>query len=90
MREKALDLLLVEDNAGDARLLREMFSTEKAGSFELECNGGAAKSCNALLPSTTLQPPAAQSAANWQYIPVTETKMEHCGSFELGRSRLAP
>jgi signal transduction histidine kinase len=31
----ALQVLLVEDNAGDARLLREMFSTEKAGSFEL-------------------------------------------------------
>jgi signal transduction histidine kinase len=35
MKEKALQVLLVEDNAGDARLLREMFSTEKAGSFEL-------------------------------------------------------
>jgi signal transduction histidine kinase len=35
MTEKALRVLLVEDNAGDARLLREMFSTEKAGSFEL-------------------------------------------------------
>src|ERR1700681_4316978 len=35
MKEKALHVLLVEDNAGDARLLREMFSTEKAGSFEL-------------------------------------------------------
>jgi DNA-binding NtrC family response regulator len=33
--EKALRILLVEDNAGDARLLREMFSKEKAGSFEL-------------------------------------------------------
>jgi signal transduction histidine kinase len=31
----ALQVLLVEDNAGDARLLREMFSKEKAGSFEL-------------------------------------------------------
>jgi sigma-B regulation protein RsbU (phosphoserine phosphatase) len=35
MKEKALQILLVEDNAGDARLLREMFRTEKPGSFEL-------------------------------------------------------
>jgi signal transduction histidine kinase len=35
MKEKALQVLLVEDNAGDARLLREMFNTEKPGSFEL-------------------------------------------------------
>ena len=35
MNESALQVLLVEDNAGDARLLREMFSKEKAGSFEL-------------------------------------------------------
>ena len=35
MNEKPLHVLLVEDNAGDARLLREMFSTEKPGSFEL-------------------------------------------------------
>src|SRR5580704_10798311 len=35
MNEKALKVLLVEDNAGDARLLREMFSKEKAGAFEL-------------------------------------------------------
>jgi sigma-B regulation protein RsbU (phosphoserine phosphatase) len=35
MKEKALQVLLVEDNAGDARLLREMFSTERADSFEL-------------------------------------------------------
>jgi signal transduction histidine kinase len=35
MKEKALRVLLVEDNAGDARLLREMFRTEKPGSFEL-------------------------------------------------------
>jgi sigma-B regulation protein RsbU (phosphoserine phosphatase) len=35
MKETALHVLLVEDNAGDARLLREMFSTEKPGSFEL-------------------------------------------------------
>src|ERR1700731_1566522 len=35
MKEKPLHVLLVEDNAGDARLLREMFSTEKPGSFEL-------------------------------------------------------
>jgi signal transduction histidine kinase len=32
---EALKVLLVEDNAGDARLLREMFSKEKAGGFEL-------------------------------------------------------
>ena len=35
MNKKPLHVLLVEDNAGDARLLREMFSKEKAGSFEL-------------------------------------------------------
>lgn len=35
MSETALQVLLVEDNAGDARLLREMFSKEKPGSFEL-------------------------------------------------------
>ncbi len=35
MRKKALQVLLVEDNAGDARLLREMFSKEPSGSFEL-------------------------------------------------------
>jgi two-component system sensor histidine kinase/response regulator len=35
MRTKALQVLLVEDNAGDARLLREMFSKETVGSFEL-------------------------------------------------------
>src|ERR1700689_5300972 len=35
MKEKALQILLVEDNEGDARLLREMFSKEKPGSFEL-------------------------------------------------------
>jgi signal transduction histidine kinase len=35
MNEKTLQVLLVEDNAGDVRLLREMFRTEKADSFEL-------------------------------------------------------
>jgi signal transduction histidine kinase len=35
MKEKTLQVLLVEDNAGDARLIREMFSDEKPGSFEL-------------------------------------------------------
>jgi PAS domain S-box-containing protein len=35
MEEKALRVLLVEDNAGDVRLLREMFSKERQGSFEL-------------------------------------------------------
>src|ERR1700728_374169 len=35
MKEKTLKVLLVEDNAGDVRLLREMFSKERAGSFEL-------------------------------------------------------
>jgi signal transduction histidine kinase len=33
--KKALQVLLVEDNAGDARLLREMFSKETEGSFAL-------------------------------------------------------
>src|ERR1700721_779554 len=35
MKEKALQVLVVEDNAGDVRLLREMFKGEKQGSFEL-------------------------------------------------------
>src|ERR1700685_1143934 len=35
MRKRALQVLLVEDNAGDTRLLREMFSKEPSGSFEL-------------------------------------------------------
>jgi len=35
MKEKTLHVLLVEDNAGDVRLLREMFSKERPGSFEL-------------------------------------------------------
>jgi signal transduction histidine kinase len=35
MSGKPLHVLLVEDNAGDARLLREMFSKEKAGSIQL-------------------------------------------------------
>jgi signal transduction histidine kinase len=35
MRTGALKVLLVEDNAGDARLLREMFTTERPGSIEL-------------------------------------------------------
>jgi signal transduction histidine kinase len=35
METKALKVLLVEDNAGDASLLREMFSKERPDSFEL-------------------------------------------------------
>jgi signal transduction histidine kinase len=35
MKDQALQVLVVEDNAGDVRLLREMFSGEKPGSFEL-------------------------------------------------------
>jgi signal transduction histidine kinase len=35
MNEKPLQVLLVEDNAGDVRLLREMFSKEKRDAFEL-------------------------------------------------------
>jgi signal transduction histidine kinase len=35
IENKPLQVLLVEDNAGDVRLLREMFSKEKPGSFEL-------------------------------------------------------
>src|SRR3984957_15304304 len=35
MKEKALQVLLVEDNAGDARLIREMFTTEQRGKIEL-------------------------------------------------------
>jgi hypothetical protein len=33
MKEKALHVLLVDDNAGDARLPRKMFSTKNASSF---------------------------------------------------------
>src|ERR1700728_5259581 len=35
MNKKPVQVLLVEDNAGDARLLREMFSKEPRGTFEL-------------------------------------------------------
>jgi signal transduction histidine kinase len=35
MKKKPLQVLVVEDNAGDVRLLREMFSGEKVGSFEI-------------------------------------------------------
>ena len=35
MKAKPLQVLLVEDNAGDVRLLREMFGKEKPDSFEL-------------------------------------------------------
>src|ERR1700733_2900002 len=35
MKENTLHVLVVEDNAGGARLLREMFSKEKADSFQL-------------------------------------------------------
>jgi signal transduction histidine kinase len=35
MKEKSLQVVLVEDNAADARLLREMFSKEPLGSFIL-------------------------------------------------------
>jgi signal transduction histidine kinase len=35
VKEKALQVLVVEDNAGDALLLRHMFSKERPGSFEL-------------------------------------------------------
>jgi diguanylate cyclase (GGDEF)-like protein len=35
MKEKTLQILLVEDSAGDARLLREMFRKEEPDSFEL-------------------------------------------------------
>jgi signal transduction histidine kinase len=34
MKEKTIQILLVEDNEGDARLVREMFRTEKADSFQ--------------------------------------------------------
>ena len=33
MTEKAMRVLVVEDNAGDARLLREMFEKERPGAF---------------------------------------------------------
>jgi len=36
MKENALQLFLVEDNAGDARLLRAMFSKEDPESFQEE------------------------------------------------------
>src|ERR1700731_4840408 len=35
MNEKPLQVLLVEDNAGDVRLLREMFSKERRDAFQL-------------------------------------------------------
>jgi signal transduction histidine kinase len=35
VKQQVLQILLVEDNAGDALLLREMFRKEKPGSFEL-------------------------------------------------------
>src|SRR5471030_610587 len=35
MKGKPIQVLLVEDNAGDARLFREMFRNEKPGIFEL-------------------------------------------------------
>jgi len=35
MNKKPIQVLLVDDNAGDARLLREMFSKETVGCFEL-------------------------------------------------------
>jgi two-component sensor histidine kinase len=35
MSEQALHILVVEDNPGDVRLLREMFSSERPGSFEI-------------------------------------------------------
>jgi len=35
MEKKTLRILLVEDNAGDARLLREMFAKESPNSFEM-------------------------------------------------------
>ena len=35
VKNEVLRVLLVEDNSSDARLLREMFSKEKQGSFEL-------------------------------------------------------
>jgi len=37
VNENVLQILLVEDNAGDARLFAEMFSQEKPGSFRLTC-----------------------------------------------------
>ena len=36
MKEKTLQVLLVEDNAGDVRLLREMFRGERAGQFRID------------------------------------------------------
>src|SRR5258708_2777611 len=35
MKEKAIQVLLVEDNADDAELLRQMFKRERPGSFNL-------------------------------------------------------
>jgi len=35
MSDQALHILVVEDNPGDVRLLREMFSSERPGSFEI-------------------------------------------------------
>jgi len=36
MLTKTIKVLLVEDNPGDARLIREMLTTEGRGSFKLE------------------------------------------------------
>jgi PAS domain S-box-containing protein len=36
VKNKAVQVLVVEDNASDVRLLREMFSKERPGSFELK------------------------------------------------------
>ena len=58
MKEKALHVLLVEDNAGDARITERYIARTP------------------------------KSAANPKLIvpPVTETKMEHCVSFELEKT----
>jgi hypothetical protein len=47
MRTRVLKVLLVEDNAGDARLLREMFTTERPGSIEFDAFDEVGRSISA-------------------------------------------
>ncbi|HEX9440121.1 MAG TPA: response regulator, partial [Roseiflexaceae bacterium] len=39
MSDKRINILLIEDNAGDARLISEMLSEAKRPQFDLECVG---------------------------------------------------
>ena len=37
MNDKAINVLLIEDNPGDARLIREMLTESRGALFDLEC-----------------------------------------------------